>query len=249
MGLPIGLQLFTVRDETVKDAVGTLTKLAEMGYQIIELAGLAGMSASEYKKVCNDLGLTVSSGHHGYAVLENQLNEAFDEADQMDYKILICPSLPGEMQNPDGYKRAADVLAAAHQKAQQRGLTVCYHNHSFEWAELDDGSRGIDLLFANPGLQSQLDIYWVQHGNDDPLEWMNKLSGRVPVLHIKDMTDTADRNFTEVGTGIVDVAGAVALAESIGVQYLIIEQDRHWINDSPLESVKISLDNLKKIVE
>ena len=248
MTLPIALQLYTVRDETAKDFAGTLKKLADMGYEYVELAGTGGLSPAEAAKVLADLGLTPTSSHHGLMQIRDEFNAVIDQAKLMNYELVVCPSLPGDMQNTDGFKQAADVIVEANEKGKEHNITFCYHNHSFEWADVGGGKRGIDVLYDNPNLQSELDIYWVQHGGDDPLAWMKKLSGRVPLLHVKDMKDNADRDFAEVGTGTVDTAGAVALAEACGVMYLIIEQDRCWINDSPMESVKISLDNLKKIV-
>lgn len=252
MSLPIGLQLYTVREPMSKDFEGTLKQLAEMGMPTVEFAGLYEREPDAVRDLVQSLGLGVSSAHVPIAQLEGKtFDQWVNVAKTIGFKYLVVPALPGELrESADGYRKTVQILTDANKRAQQHGLTVCYHNHSFEFDKLPDGSRGIDILYDGTSAEdfsSELDVYWVQHGGEDPLDWMDKLAGRVPLLHIKDMKDDGSRGFVEVGTGCVDIAAVVAKAPSVGSEYLLIEQDSNWAG-SPLESVQTSLTNLKKIV-
>lgn len=94
-------------------------------------------------------------------------------------------------------------------------------------------------------LRDELDTYWVKHGGEEPVDYIRKYKGRVPLLHLKDMADDADRSFAEIGEGILDIPAICAAAEDAGTQWLIVEQD--VCKKSPIESVKLSLENLKKM--
>lgn len=243
MGLPIALQLYTVRDEMAKDFDGTLAKVAEIGYRYVEFAGLYNRKAEDVRKTLDKLGLKACSAHVSF---EGDLAPLIHDAKTFGYSYVNCPYLPAEQRTPEGYRALLKRLTDAAAKLKEHGLTVCYHNHSFEFDKLADGTRGIDTLFNNTGLHSELDVYWVQHGHDEPVAWIRKLAGRVPLLHIKDMERGPERKFTEVGTGILDMKAIVAAAPAAGVKYLIIEQDGGW-QGGPIASAKTSYDNFKKI--
>jgi len=88
---------------------------------------------------------------------------------------------------------------------------------------------------------------WVDVAGQNVVNWMQKLSGRLPLIHVKDRVAGSERKFAEVGTGVVDIAAAVSAAEGCGAEYLVVEQDNDW-SGSPLESVAVSFGNLKRIV-
>jgi len=253
MGLPIALQLYTVRDAMAKDFEGTLAKVAAIGFKHIEFAGLYERDPKAVRTLIDKLGLKAVSGHVGIDGTEANIEREAALAKILGYDLIV--SSP-----PDGWKWAEKGTVAAYTGAvrtfekasafaKKHGLTYCYHNHSFEFDKLEDGRRGIDILFndAKPPLASELDVYWVKHGHDDPVTWIKKLAGRVPLLHIKDMEKGEKRGFTEVGTGTVDMKAVVAAAPAAGVRYLIIEQDSNWKNNDGIESAKISFENFRKI--
>jgi len=250
MSLPIGLQLYTVRTKLAEDFEGTLQTVADIGYRNVEFAGLYDRSPAEVKSICDKLGLTAVSSHTPIDALKADLQSQIDAAKTLGYKYIVVPFLPDALRNKAGYEQVAADMNAAGAKLAEQGLYLCYHNHSFEFLPNEDRSRGMDILFDTTDAKhvgSELDVYWVQHGRDNPLDWMDKLKGRVPLLHIKDMADTPDRGFAEVGTGTVDIEGVVAKGPGVGAEYLLVEQDAGWINDDPIASVRLSFENLTRI--
>lgn len=251
MALTIALQLYTVRENMAKDFEGTLAKVAAIGYTHIEFAGLFNHTPEQVKALCEKHKLTPVSAHTGVNDDDANLKAVIDAAKVLGYKHIVSGLPDGKMrESADGYRKAADVLGRAAKKLAAAGLTYCYHNHSFEYDKFEGGVTGMDILYGHkdPALSAELDVYWVQHGHADPVAWINKLAGRVPLLHIKDMVNDATRGFAEVGTGTVDFKAILKAAPAAGVKYLIVEQDANWINGDALESVKVSLANLKKLV-
>ena len=254
MSLPIGLQLYTIRDLMQDNFEHMIEQVAGMGYDVIEPAGLFGRSPQQVRKLCGEVGLGVIGLHVALEDVEGKLSAVADSAQMLGAAYVVVVMVPQAWRDAEGYRRAAQIMGSAAQTLSEAGLTLCYHNHSFEWDPLKEsnGVRGIDVLFsdgAGAAVQSELDVYWVKHAGDDPLAWMERLAGRLPLLHVKDMADKPDRPFAEVGTGVINMAAVVAKAESCGVRCLVVEQDSHWINDAPLESVRLSYQNLKQIVE
>ena len=244
MSLPIALQLYTVRDVLEKDLDAGLAQIAEMGYQFVELAGLYGHSAEDFKALLDKHSLAAVSAHEGVEHFFSDTQPLIDRAKLFGYQYVVCPYLDEE-QRKVGYEKIAAQVRATAQALQGHGLTVCYHNHDFEWHAdaAQPGKRGVDLLFEGTSLNSELDVYWVKKAGDEPLDWMKKLSGRLPILHMKDMADTPDQGFAEVGTGTIDFPAIIDAAESHGVKYLVVEQDSNWAV-SPMESARVGLENL-----
>lgn len=243
---PVGLQLYTLRNETAKDFRGTLTRVAEMGYQGVELAGNGGLSADEMLRVLEETGLKVYGSHVGLDQLERNLAEVISYHKKIGCEFLVCPWLP-EDRRPDGhsYRRLGRMLTELGRACADAGLQLCYHNHDFEF-HLFDGAYGLDLLFAAADarfVQAELDLYWVKYAGLDPVEYLKRLKGRCPLVHLKDMA--ADGGFTEVGEGTQDWPGIFAAAEAAGVRYYVVEQDD--CRYPPLESVRISLENLRRM--
>ncbi len=244
MSLPIALQLYTVRDVLEKDLDAGLAQVAAIGYKHVELAGLYGHSAEDFKALLDKHGLTAVSAHEGIEHFFGDTQPLIDRAKLFGYQYVNCPYL-GEDHRQVGYRKITEQVLKIASVLSEHGLTVCYHNHDFEWDAdaVEPDRRGVDLLFDGTGLNSELDVYWVKKAGDEPLDWMKKLSGRLPILHMKDMADTPERGFAEVGTGIIDFPAILDAAESHGVQFLIVEQDSNWAV-SPMESARVGFENL-----
>ncbi len=241
MALPIGLQLYTVRDVLAAGLDAGLGEVASMGYRYVEMAGLYGKTPSEYRALLDKHGLTAIAAHESGDDLLNDISAVVQRAEVLGYRYVIFPYL--DESERSGYGELAGRLAESARRLGDHGLTLCYHNHDFEWEADGDGKRGIDHLFEGTELNSELDVYWVKKAGDDPLDWMKKLSGRLPILHMKDMADTAEKGFAEVGTGTIDFGAILDAAEGCGVKYLVVEQDSNW-KDSPMESARVGLENL-----
>jgi sugar phosphate isomerase/epimerase len=242
--IPVALQLYTVRDLTEEDFVGALRTVSEIGYAGVEFAGYGGLSALDMHALLHELHLAPTGAHVGLDQLETNISGVIDYHLTIGSRFVACPWMPeGRRQDADGWKRTAELLNGIGETCARQGITLCYHNHDFEFTRFD-GQTGMDILYSNTDpryLQAELDLYWVKKAGEDPAAYMQKFAGRLPLLHLKDMAE--DGAFAEVGTGILPWDAIFAAAPEIGVQWYIVEQD---VCRRPCqESIAISFHNLQ----
>jgi sugar phosphate isomerase/epimerase len=248
--IPISVQLYTVRDHTAKDFAGTVRKLGAVGYKGVELAGYGNLkSAAEVRKACDDAGVVVSGAHMSIDGFLADAAKAADEQRTLGNTHVVCPWAPLDGKDEAGYRDFAAQLQKAGEAAARHGLTVAYHNHSFEHKPLRKGLDGLDVLYAacSPEfVKAELDLFWVQHGGHNPAKYIEKLGKRCILVHLKDMEVGPDRRFANVGEGILDFHAIVTAGQKVGVRWYIVEQDNCYGQD-PLEAVANSYANLKKM--
>jgi len=253
-GKPIGLQLYTVRDQLEKDVPGTLKQVAAIGYKEVEVYDLYGMSPAQFSKLLKDNGLTAVSGHYLLNVVETQWEKKVAEASELGLKYMVHAILdPPERKSLEDYKRHVELFNKIAKQTHQAGMQFCYHNHNFEFQKFD-GVTVYDYLFKNldPHLvQFEMDCFWVTHAGQDPVALMKQHPGRFPLLHIKDMKagiapstefDARMGLFTEVGKGTIDWKRVFTAAPQGGMKHFFVEQDYSEI--PALESIKISYEYL-----
>ena len=247
---PVSLQLYTVRTLTEKDFAGTLAKVAQIGYDAVELGGFGGLSSKEIKKLLKDLGLQCSGSHEPFERLQGALPQVIQDNQEIGNSYVICPYMPESFQarGLDGFKEFGHKLTEVGAALKNANLQLCYHNHDFEFKAVG-GKYLLDYLFAevDPGLlKAEVDVFWVLHGGEDPIAHLRKYFGRVPLLHIKDMTKDDRRTFAPVSTGRLDLAEIVKAARAGGAVWFVIEQDE---TEQPvLEAIAISLRNFRRIL-
>jgi sugar phosphate isomerase/epimerase len=247
--IPVSIQLYTLRDDIGKELVLTLKRVAEIGYQYVELAGFGGVEAPELKQILRDFGLQPSSAHVGIDALQSDgVAKVLEDYQEIGCPSLIVPFLGGEWrQGRQGYERTAEVLNEIGSRLNTEGFQLGYHNHDFEFKETFDGKTGLQLLMegTSPDLvKLELDTYWALFAGHNPVDVIKTYGDRVEYLHIKDM-DPDDRKFAPVGTGLLPLDEIVDAAKSVGsVKYLIVEQDSAT-KQTPLEAVEISYKNLQ----
>lgn len=243
---PVALQTFTVRDQIEEDYRGTLEQVAKMGYKGVEVGGsIGGLSGPELKKFLDGLGLVPMSVHTGYEILTGDIGPAIEFAHALGLKYMVCPIAGGERAGD--YYTIAKSLNKAGAKLKEEGIRLCYHNHAHEFTKFD-GRYAMDIILANskPDLLAwQLDTYWVTAGGEDPPECIRKYAGRIPVMHLKDMTTGDNPTFAEVGAGKLDWTEIFSAADEAGVEWYVVEQD--VCQRPPLESARMSLENLRKM--
>ena len=247
---PVALQLYTVRDLLRDDFVGTVKKVAELGYNAVEFAGYSGLKAGEVKKLLDDLGLQCAGTHEGFERLENDLDQVIDFNLVIGNKLIVCPSMPGEWREKgaDGFEAFAEKLNAFGEKITKAGMHFGYHNHDFEFKTAGDKLL-IDVLFeaADPELvKAQVDVYWVKRGGQDPAAFIRKHGKRVVSLHTKDVANDEEQSFAPVGTGLLDFPAIIRAARSAGVEWYVVEQDR--TKGPVLEAIETSLKNMRKLL-
>jgi len=223
---PIGLQLYTVRDEMKKDFFGTLAKVAQIGYKEVEFAGYFGNDANAVRAALKMDGLTSPSAHIGFPELGASWDKILEDARTIGQKYVICPWIDQKYRTVDGYKQVADLFNKAGEEAQKAGLQFGFHNHDYEFPPID-GQVPLEILIKNTDKKLvvfEMDVYWVQHGGADPVALMKKYHGRFPLLHIKDM-DTS-RNMVDVGKGIIPWKKVLEEGREEGVKHIFVEHDQ-----------------------
>ncbi|SHJ27194.1 sugar phosphate isomerase/epimerase family protein [Pseudozobellia thermophila] len=243
-----GVQLYTFRDAMLKDARTTLKQIADLGIKKIESArskkGLYyGLAPKEMKKVCEDLGMKLTSGH---VALDDDFETTMEQALASGQPYLICSSLPSKGQTVDNYKKVAEAFNKAGKACKELGLKFGYHNHGYEF-ESQNGQVLYDVLMdeTDPELvHMELDLGWVVVAGKDPLDYFEKYPGRFPLWHLKDM-DMHEKESTEFGKGGLDIKNMLAHRKESGVEHIFIEQEEYA--NTPLESMQHNMRFLKGI--
>jgi len=245
----IGLQLYTIRKDIATDLLGSLKKVADIGYKNVELASYQdglfyGKSPSELKKIFDDLGLKAVSSHNGMA--PDTAAKIADDAAALGVQFLVLPYLGENLRKSlDDYKKLGDQLNTYGEICKKAGLKFAYHNHAFEFDKMDN-QIPYDLLLekTDPSLVSfEMDLYWTYKAGYQPLDYFAKYPGRFCMWHVKDM-DPSSGKYTEVGSGNIDFKAIFAKKKQSGMKYYFVELDN---SEKPaLESIKISFDYLNK---
>lgn len=225
---PIGIQLYTLRDLLAKDLEGTLSAVAAIGYKEVELAGLYGRTAAEFRAILDRVGLKTPSGHVGIPEITDSLERTIADAKTLGQQFVVVPWIPEESRTADGYRRMAETFNAAGERIRAAGLTLGYHNHWFEFDPLAPGPAacGYDILLArtDPKLVvMELDLYWIRKGGRDAASYFHEHNGRFRLVHVKDMG--ADGSMVDVGRGLIPWADLLAAARKAGVRHFLVEHD------------------------
>ncbi|HOS44298.1 MAG TPA: sugar phosphate isomerase/epimerase [Armatimonadota bacterium] len=242
--IPVGIQLYTVRDLLDEDFTGTLSALAAMGYQGVEFAWhYGGLAPDEMAAFLRSAGLRAIGFHTSLEEMLNPESATYAYARALGGAYLTT-GLPGDVERD--WPGAIARCAAAAQVVQAQGFTFTYHNHAQELA-LIDGEHALDLLYAatDPALvQAELDTFWIAKGGAEVVPYIRKHAGRAPEIHAKDM-DAETGSFTEVGNGVLDWPAIFAAAREGGAEWVIVEQDACPGNS--LDSARMSIENLKRM--
>lgn len=223
---PIALQLYTLREMAAKDFPDVLKKVAKIGYVGVEFAGLHGHDPKEIKKLIDLLGLKVSSSHCAMPTPQN-VQEIVDTEAILGNTRIISGFGPDDIATVDAIKIAAEKFSIAADVLKPYGMTFGFHNHWWEFAQID-GKYAYDLLmqFA-PDVFSELDVYWAAYGKADPVAIVNKYKSRIPLLHIKDgpLIEGQPHPHTAVGSGALYMGDIINAADPSVLQWLIVELD------------------------
>ncbi|CAN5453145.1 sugar phosphate isomerase/epimerase [soil metagenome] len=259
----IGLQLYTGRDAMGKDPADTLAKVAAIGFNSVEGATYTGsqkfygMDAVAFKALLKQNDLVMPSAHYrlgeeqekGEPVKGTILHEwdkAVDDAAAVGIKYMVCAYLSTpERGNIDHYKYIAGELNKAGEGCKKAGIQLCYHNHDFEF-QAQDQVLPYDILLNDTDkdlVKMELDLYWVNKAGKSVAELFEKNPGRFPLWHVKDMDNTPEHAFTEVGNGTIDFKKIFAMADKAGMKCFFVEQDK--TPASPFDSIATSIKYIK----
>jgi len=246
--IQIAAQMYTVRDASAQDFENTLRRVANMGYVGVELAGIFDKEPEQLARLLTDLNLRCVSAHVPLDDLKYRLNQQIDTYLMLGAAYLVCPWLaPEERGDETSYRVLSSLLNRIGSQCRANGLQLCYHHHDFELQKFS-GKTALDILLEDTSpenVQLEADTYWLEYGGEDPASYILKWGGRVPLLHVKDMTATEPPTFAEVGTGILDWGSIMNAAQVGGTTWYIVEQDT--CPGDPFESLKISLGNMQRL--
>ncbi|MGC9086151.1 MAG: sugar phosphate isomerase/epimerase family protein [Thermoproteota archaeon] len=247
----VAINLYTLREhlKNHEEIRRTLEKVKEIGYEAIQISGIGSIEPEKLKGIIEKLDLKVCASHISLDRLKNDFRNVVNEQKLYGCKHVAVPSLPKEYtKNYEGYKKAARELSEIGKKLADEGITLSYHNHYFEFEKFE-GKVALDILFEESEekyLKAEIDTYWVQFGGGDPAQWIRKLRGRVPLVHLKDMGIREGKQvFMEVGEGNLNWEEIIHACKEAGVEWYIVEQDESY--RSPFESIRISKENLRKM--
>jgi len=244
---PIGLQLYSVREDCKKDLLGTIAAVAKMGYKGVEFAGYYDRSAKQLRKMLNDNGLVCCGTHTGLdTLLGDNLTRTIEFNQTLGNKYLIVPGLPEKYRaSRQAWLDTAKLFNELAEKVKPHEMLVGYHNHSIEFTAMD-GELPWDTFYGNTrkDVIMQIDVGNAIHGGADPLPYLYKYPGRAITVHVKEFSKT--NNKALIGEGDVNWKAFFALCRAVGqTEWYIVEQESYAY--PPLECVERCLRNLRKM--
>ena len=193
--IPIGLELFSVREELAADARDTIKKVAEMGYEGVEFAGPPQHSAEMLKGLLDEFGLVCCGWHTPFNLVQEDTLDATIEFNKvLENRYVIVPGIPGNLrQSREDWLKLADFFNGVADKLAAHDMVTGYHNHHVEFSELD-GELPWDTFFGNThaGVVMQLDMGNALYGGADLVGILERYPGRSGTVHLKPYTHPKD---------------------------------------------------------
>jgi sugar phosphate isomerase/epimerase len=250
--VPVGLELYSVRDELAKDLNGTVTAVAKMGYKIVEFYSpyfnWTPEQAKDVRKLLDDLGLQCRSTHNGGpSFTSDGLKKAIELNQIIGSKYIIMASPGGKIADADGWKSVADTLTRAAEQLRPIGMATGYHNHQAEWAPVG-GKRAMDIIAAGTpkDLALQFDIGTCLEAGADPVEWIKANPGRIRSMHCKEWSKSHGYG-SAFAEGDAPWKQILDAAETTGgIEYYLIEQETSP-EGAAIDMAKRCLENYKKL--
>ena len=211
------------------DWKGTLKKAAEFGFTEIEGGSNYASSAKEFLSYCKEVGIKAIASGTSLDPFMQEPQKYFDQFNELKlkYAVVYWPWMGGGPFMLEDCKKSAEMLNELGAKTKANGLQLLWHNHDKEFKEMEEGLP-FDYLMKNTDpelVQCEMDIYWVKKGGADPLEFLKKYAGRIPVLHVKDMAAGPEQDFICPGRGIIDFVPIFAEAKKQGIGHYFVERD------------------------
>lgn len=245
----IGAQLYTLRDacKTPADIARSCARVKAMGYDGVQVSGIGAIEPHELKRILAGEGLACAATHLGLEALENETAKVIEEHHLWGCKYTAIggffPSEAWTLALWQGFVRRFNAAAL---KFKGSNLSIGYHNHSHELSPAD-GVRPQDLLIQtlDPAVWIEIDTFWIAHGGADPAAYIDKVAGRIPCVHFKDMTIAPNREqkMTEIGDGNLNWPRIIQACRNAGVQWYLVERDSGDLD--PFESLKRSIENMR----
>ena len=254
---PVGLQLYSLREQLAKDIPGSLGRVRDFGIRYVELAGTYGMSPDKFRGELEAAGLTPVSGHFSYEQFRDHLGDVIREAKAFGLRYVGCAWIPHQEPFDEKTCRdAASVFNRAGAALAAEGMKFFYHTHGYEFRPVKGGTL-FDLLISETKPDSvcfEMDIFWMVHAGQDPVRLFDRYGSRFQLMHLKDMrkgtptglftgsTDVA--NDVSLGAGTIGLPAALKAARTAGVKWYFIEDESPASADQIPKSLRY-LENVK----
>lgn len=238
----IGLQLYTIRSVMEEDFRGAMDQVAEAGYDEVEFAGYYDRSPDEIRALLDDLGLEAPATHVPLSRLRNGLDEVIRTAKAIGHQYVVCPYLSEEERTSIAdYRELAEEFRSFGERCAAAGLQFAYHNHDFEFTEMD-GTLPYEVLLNETDpkhVQMELDLYWVVEAGHDPITYLERDPDRFPLCHVKDRGD--DGGMRSVGEGTIDF---IPIFRQGSFEHYFVEHDNP---EAPMKSIAKSYRSLSNL--
>jgi sugar phosphate isomerase/epimerase len=253
---PVGLQLYSLRDQFKKDVPGTMEWVGKQGFKQVELATTYDMKAEDFLALLKKNGLTAVAGHYPYERYKNEPEKVAAEAKALGLKYAGVAWIPHEGAfDEKECREAAAVFNKAGEVLKKEGIQFYYHNHGYEFGKFGDGTL-FDLLAAETDKENvvfQMDVMWVVFPAQDPVALLEKYGKRWELMHLKDLKKGVEtgslkggtdvKNDVVLGTGQMDWPSILKAAKKAGVKYYFIEDE----SPSSVEQIPQTLEYLKTV--
>lgn len=272
--LPVAIQVYglSLLENTPENFRSVMQEVRNLGFDGVELAGLYGLDPAYVRDTLNEIGLVPVSAHVPFADMMDDLDKVIADYKTIGVQYLVMPYMAEEYRpgvSREGFEKFLPLLNQVGEKIHNAGMTFLYHNHDFEFVKLDDGRWGYDAMFEaipHDNLMSELDTCWCDVATGEPVEFIKKYAGRLPVLHLKDYIKKghpknmykligidSDESAEDDGSyfgyrplGFGQMIWEPVLEEAVksGTKWVVIEQDEHY-DLNPLEAARRARDYLK----
>lgn len=250
--MKIGAQFYTLRDkcQDLEGLSASLKKIKEIGYNYVQISGVCKYDAKWLKDELDKIGLTCVLTHFSADEILNNTEEVVKFHNIFGCKNIGLGSMPYKVNEENLYKFIEEFKPVA-RKIKELGSTLCYHNHHWEFSKCADGKYIMDKLaeaFEPDELHFTLDTYWVQFGGCDVCDVIDKLSGRLTCVHLKDFLLVGEeQRMASVGSGSLSFPKIIKHLEAAGTEYALVEQDNCY-GKCPFECLKNSYEYLRGII-
>ncbi len=234
---PIGLQLYSLRDQFKKDVPRTLDQVRDFGIRNVELAGTYGIATEKFKEELDARKLKAVSAHFSYEQCRDRIEEVAREAKLLGLQYAGCAWIPHKDPfDEKTCREAAAVFNRAGEALAKHGIKFFYHTHGYEFLPYRDGTL-FDLLMAETDpkyVSIEIDVFWVVHPGQDPVKLLEKYGKRFELMHVKDMKRGTPGGFTGqsdvtnnvvLGQGVIDWPSVCRAAKKAGVKWYFIEDE------------------------
>jgi sugar phosphate isomerase/epimerase len=242
------VQLYTLRHEVEQDLFSVLKDLKKMGWHGVQLSALpAKYDPVEVAHTLKELNLKAAGMHIPIHRMEKDMENVLKETRLYETKDIVCPYLTEDLRTAEGYQHVKQLLNSVADTYPE--LRVSYHNHDFEFHTMMNGTSALEFIVdpvESNKVLAEIDVFWVKKAGKDPLQFIDTYKHRMPIIHLKDMTNDEQETYAALGTGSIDFKPIIEWGEKSGIEWYVVEQDE--CPGDPFDSLQISYNYIQRLI-